>query len=87
MESSSLPNEINITESTYQMVKEFFQCEYRGQMPVKYKGTVDMYFVKNILPELSENGLGIKPNKKFQTHLQMIRLIHLKTCILNIIDK
>ena len=87
MESSSLPNEINITESTYQMVKEFFQCEYRGQMPVKYKGTVDMYFVKNILPELSENGLGIKPNKKFQTHLQMIRLIHLKNCILNRLDK
>lgn len=87
MEASCLPNEINITDSTYQMIKELFVCEYRGQMPVKYKGTIDMYFVKGIRPELSIEGLGVKPNEKFQTHLQMARFIQMESAVLDRLDK
>lgn len=87
MEASSLPNEINITDSTYQMVKEFFVCEYRGQMPVKFKGTIDMYFIKGIRPELSVDNLGVTPNKKFETHLQMVRFIKLENTVLDRLDK
>jgi len=87
MEASSLPNEINITDSTYQMVKEFFICEYRGQMPVKYKGTIDMYFIKGIRSELSVDNLGLMPNKMFQTHLQMVRFIKMESTVLDRMDK
>jgi class 3 adenylate cyclase/HD superfamily phosphodiesterase len=73
MESSGEAGKINISGQTYEMVKEFFICEYRGRMPVKYKGDVDMYFVKGIRPELSVN-LRTIPNKKFFVQLQLLRI-------------
>lgn len=83
MESSGNAGEINITDSTYQMIKDFFACEYRGQMPIKYKGAIDMYFVKGIRPELSLNGSGLIPTQTFFTRLQHIRFIHLEEAVLN----
>lgn len=46
MESNSEPGKINISESTYQIIKDQFECEYRGEMDVKGKGNMRMYFVK-----------------------------------------
>ncbi len=45
MEANSHPMRINISESTYQLVKDSFQCAPRGRLPVKGKGDMDMYFV------------------------------------------
>ncbi|WKK65662.1 adenylate/guanylate cyclase domain-containing protein [Lutimonas zeaxanthinifaciens] len=45
MESSSIPGKINISESTYRLVKDDFDCEYRGEIQVKNKGKLKMYFV------------------------------------------
>lgn len=73
MESSGEAGKINISGQTYELVKEFFICEYRGKMPVKYKGDIDMYFVKGIRPELSVN-LRTIPNKKFFIQLQLLRI-------------
>ena len=55
------------------MVKDYFICEYRGKLPVKYKGNIDMYFVTGLRPELSVDLKGI-PNKRFFTKLQLLRL-------------
>ena len=72
MESSGEPGKVNISGTTYEFAKEFFVCEHRGKMPVKYKGELDMYFVKGIVPELcDEEGL---PNKMFLFRMQLIRL-------------
>lgn len=46
MESSSEPGRINISATTYELVKESFECEYRGSLEAKNKGKLDMYFVK-----------------------------------------
>ncbi|MFD0976863.1 adenylate/guanylate cyclase domain-containing protein [Salinimicrobium gaetbulicola] len=46
MESSSEEGKINISENTYELVKDKFECEYRGEVPVKSKGMMKMYFVK-----------------------------------------
>lgn len=73
MESSGEPGKVNISGTTYEMVKEFFICEYRGRMPVKYKGEIEMYFVNGVRPELSIDMKGL-PNKKFKTRLQLLRL-------------
>lgn len=45
MESNSEPGRINISENTFQLVKEDFDCEYRGELAVKNRGTMKMYFV------------------------------------------
>jgi len=73
MESSGEGGKVNISGTTYSLVKEFFICEYRGKLPVKYKGNIDMYFVTGLRPELSVDLHGI-PNRRFFLKLQLIRL-------------
>lgn len=46
MESSGEPGKINISGPTYQLVKNDFDCEYRGKIHAKGKGEMEMYFVK-----------------------------------------
>ncbi len=77
MESSGEGGKVNISGTTYSLVKDFFICEYRGKLPVKYKGNIDMYFVTGLRPELSVDLHGI-PNKRFFTKLQMLKLQDLK---------
>jgi hypothetical protein len=38
MEQSSEAGKINISESTYQLVKENFRCEYRREIEAKISG-------------------------------------------------
>ena len=45
METNSKPGKINISENTYQIIKESFDCEYRGEVEVKNRGIMKMYFV------------------------------------------
>lgn len=45
MESSGEPGKINISGSTYELVKDHFICEHRGKIQAKNKGEIDMYFV------------------------------------------
>ncbi len=44
-ESNGIVGKINITESTYELVKDLFQCEYRGEIDTKGKGKLKMYLV------------------------------------------
>jgi class 3 adenylate cyclase len=46
MESSGEPGKINISSVTYDLVKNQFECSYRGKIKAKNKGEVDMYFVE-----------------------------------------
>ena len=46
MESCSEPGRVNISESTHSLIKDRFQCTYRGKLNVKSKGEVEMYFVE-----------------------------------------
>ncbi|MGV6832232.1 MAG: adenylate/guanylate cyclase domain-containing protein [bacterium] len=45
MESNSVPGKINISENTFELIKDKFICEYRGELKVKNRGTMKMYFV------------------------------------------
>ena len=45
MEEHSEAGKVNISGVTYALVKNSFQCTYRGKIEAKSKGQVDMYFV------------------------------------------
>jgi len=45
MESCSEPGKINISETTFDLVKDHFTCTYRGEIAVKNRGNLKMYFV------------------------------------------
>ena len=46
MESGSEGGKINISGDTYRLVSNKFKCEYRGKIPAKNKGDIDMYFAE-----------------------------------------
>lgn len=48
MESSGEIGRVNISAYTYDLIREEFDCEYRGKLDAKGKGHIDMYFVKGI---------------------------------------
>ncbi len=45
MEQNSEAGKINISETTYELVKDSFTCTYRGEIEAKNKGLMKMYFV------------------------------------------
>ena len=49
MEQHSEPGKINISESTYQLVKDKFKFTYRGLVEAKNKGGTKMYYVDGIV--------------------------------------
>ncbi len=46
MEQHSEEGKVNISGATYNLVKDSFQCNYRGKIGTKSKGQIDMYFVE-----------------------------------------
>lgn len=69
MESNSEINKINVSGDTYEYLKDYFDCTYRGKIEIKNKGEVDMYFVNRLKPEFSEDEEGFYPNAEFNKML------------------
>ena len=45
MESNSEAGKINVSNDTYSIIKDDFECEFRGKIEVKNRGEMKMYFV------------------------------------------
>ncbi len=48
MESSGEVGRINISKTTYELVKDEFACTHRGEIEAKGKGYIDMYFAEQL---------------------------------------
>ncbi len=46
MESSGEVNRINLSGATHELIKDLYECEYRGKVEAKNKGKIDMYFLE-----------------------------------------
>jgi len=87
MESSGEVGKILISVMTYELVKEFFICDYYGKLPVKYKGDLEMFEVKGLRPEYSVNGEGIVPDDMFDTKFKLIQFTDMQEIILDKLEK
>jgi ligand-binding sensor domain-containing protein/class 3 adenylate cyclase len=65
MESSGEPGEVNVSGTTYDLIKDRFVCEHRGQVAAKNKGAIDMYFVRRIKEGWCADAKGHVPNERF----------------------
>ena len=54
MEQNSEAGKINISERTFELVKNDFNCVYRGELDVKNKGMMKMYWVTSPRPSPKE---------------------------------
>lgn len=47
MESHGVPNKIQVTESTYKLLKDYYNFEHRGEISVKGKGNIHAYILED----------------------------------------
>ncbi len=66
METTCEPGKVNISETTYAYVKDYFECTPRGKIPAKNIGEIEMFFVERIKPEYAEDTEGLIPNAAFR---------------------
>ncbi len=69
LETASEPGKINISAVTYEYIKDYFDCTYRGKIYAKNKGEIDMYFVDSIKKEYQDKEDPTLPNQKFHSIL------------------
>ena len=56
MESNGKEGCVQITEATYELIKEDFVCEAQGTVDVKGKGVMDVWYVTGVRPERDDPG-------------------------------
>jgi class 3 adenylate cyclase/predicted metal-dependent HD superfamily phosphohydrolase len=78
---------ILISVMTYELIKEFFLCDYFGRMPVKYKGDLEMFVVNGIRLEFSMKERGKMPNELFNTKFKLIQFTDVQEKILDQLEK
>ena len=78
---------ILLSVMTYELVKEFFDCEYFGKLPVKYKGDVQLYRVRGLKPVFSFNGEGVNPNEAFRIKFGLIQFTDIQEVILDKLER
>jgi len=61
---------VNISGSTYNLVKDYFECTSRGKIKAKNKGEIEMYFVNRLKPEYSDGEGGFLSNSIFMEVLR-----------------
>jgi class 3 adenylate cyclase len=81
------PGIINMSVMTHEMTKEFFEMSQWGQLPVKYKGSIDIYHLKGIHPELSIDGDGIQPNAAFKTQYGHLQFMEIQEALLDKLEQ
>ncbi len=72
METAGEIGRVNISESTYEHIKDHFECEFRGEIEMKNRGKMAMYFVNRLKPEFSGDEFGTVPNDVFKKYLHSL---------------
>ncbi len=78
---------ILISVMTYELVKEFFDCEYFGKLPVKYKGDLQVYRVKGLKNKFSADARGTVPNDAFRIKFGLIRFTDIQEIVLDKLER
>lgn len=73
MESSGEPDKLNVSQATWDLVKQYVEGEHRGKVKAKNMGEVDMYFINRLKPEYSLEKDGLIANDKLRTELGLVK--------------
>ncbi len=87
METYGKDRTVLISVMTFELVKELFDCDYFGKMPVKYKGDLEMFEVKGLKPEFTEADNGRTPNMAFETRYKLVQFTDMQEIILERLER
>jgi adenylate cyclase len=81
------PGKINMSEMTYELIKEFFDISHLGTMPVKYKGEMNMFLINGLNQELHEPDQPFTGNHTFDVRYGQIQFMDIEEIILDLLEK
>ncbi len=84
---ASSSGKVNISAMTYELVKEFFTCTSSGEMPVKYKGMMESYYVEGILPHLEDADNKWHMNRYFNVKYSLIQFLDIQEEVLDMMEQ
>ncbi len=81
---------ISISPMTYEFTKEFFLGKIRGKMPVKFAGSMDVYTLVDILPELKKENPKddeVPYNDQFELAYRRLQFMDIQEYMLDMIEE
>ena len=80
-------NAVIISATTYEMVKELFDCRYTTALPVKYRSKLDLFTVAGIKSGFAADIKRRLPNDTFRTQWMLVQFSDLQELILDRLEK
>ena len=85
--SVGVENTVVISATTYEFVKELFDCRYVSALPVKYRNKLDLFTVTGIKAKFADDIKKYLPNDAFRTQLMLVQFSDLHEYILDRLEK
>ncbi len=79
--------QINISAMTYELVKEFFECDSSGAMPIKYKGIMESYNVNGLLSQFIDKDQPKGRSKSFSIKYSLIQFLDIQEEVLDMLEQ
>jgi len=80
-------NTVIISATTYEFVKELFDCLYTSALPVKYRNKLELYAVTGIKANFAADIKRYLPNDAFRIQLLLVQFSDLQEFILDQLEK
>jgi len=85
--SVGMKNTVLISATTYELVKELFDCRYTSALPVKYRNKLDLFTVTGIKSGFAGDLKRYLPNDSFRTQLMLVQFSDLQEEVLDKLEK
>ncbi len=72
MQTEGSVGRVNVSGDTFNIIKDYFEFEYRGKIAIKNADKTDMYFVNRLKPEFADDQFGLLPNEAFKKMLNSL---------------
>lgn len=80
-------NSIIVTGMTSELIKEFFEIRQLGSLPVKYKGSLYIYGVDGLLPDLMDLSSSLLPNHNFRVKYLTLKFMDIQEELLDYLEQ
>ncbi len=80
-------NTVVVSATTYELVKELFDCRYTSSLPVKYQNKLELFTITGIKAEFATDEKRYLPNDDFRTQLLLVQFSDLQESVLDKLEK
>lgn len=80
-------NSFIVTGMTSELIKEFYKIRELGSLPVKYKGSLNIYGVDGLLPELMDLSSSLLPNHNFRVKYLTLKFMDIQEELLDYLEQ